>query len=44
MQKKSIGKLSKLAVPLVTKGRFFKEKKTDLRNTYKCNLGCPDNL
>ena len=35
MQKKSIGKLSKLAVPLVTKGRFFKEKKTDLRNDFQ---------
>ena len=28
MQKKSIGKLSKFAVPLVSKGRFFREKKT----------------
>ena len=35
MQKKSIGKLSKLAVPLVTKGRFFREKKTDLRNDFQ---------
>ncbi len=35
MQKKSIEILSKLAVPLVTKGRFFKEKKTDLRNDFQ---------
>ena len=35
MQKKSIGKLSKFAVPLVTKGRFFREKKTDLRNDFQ---------
>lgn len=35
MQKKSIEKLSKLAVPLVTKGRFFREKKTDLRNDFQ---------
>ena len=35
MQKKSIGKLSKLAVPLVSKGRFFREKKTDLRNDFQ---------
>ena len=35
MQKKSIGKLSKFAVPLVSKGRFFKEKKTDLRNDFQ---------
>jgi dGTPase len=35
MQKKIIGKLSKLAVPLVSKGRFFREKKTDLRNDFQ---------
>ena len=35
MQKKSIEKLSKLAVPLVSKGRFFREKKTDLRNDFQ---------
>ncbi len=35
MQKKSIGKLSKFAVPLVSKGRFFKEEKTDLRNDFQ---------
>ena len=35
MQKKSIGKLSKFAVPLVSKGRFFKERKTDLRNDFQ---------
>ena len=35
MQKKSIGKLSKFAVPLVSKGRFFREKKTDLRNDFQ---------
>ena len=35
MQKKSIGKLSKLAVPFVSKGRFFREKKTDLRNDFQ---------
>ena len=35
MQKKSIGNLSKLAVPLKSKGRFFKEKKTDLRNDFQ---------
>ena len=35
MQKKSIEKLSKFAVPLVSKGRFFKEKKTDLRNDFQ---------
>ncbi len=35
MQKNSIGKLSKFAVPLVSKGRFFKEKKTDLRNDFQ---------
>ena len=35
MQKKSILKLSKFAVPLVSKGRLFKEKKTDLRNDFQ---------
>jgi len=35
MQKKSIVKLSKFAVPLVSKGRLFKEKKTDLRNDFQ---------
>ncbi len=35
MQKKSIGKLSKFAVPLKSRGRFFKEKKTDLRNDFQ---------
>jgi dGTPase len=35
MQKKSIGKLSKFAVPFVSKGRFFREKKTDLRNDFQ---------
>ena len=35
MQKKSIGNLSQFAVPLKSKGRFFKEKKTDLRNDFQ---------
>tara|TARA_B100000963_G_scaffold197639_1_gene171981 strand:+ start:1090 stop:2226 length:1137 start_codon:yes stop_codon:yes gene_type:complete len=35
MQKKSIVKLSKFAVPLVSRGRFFREKKTDLRNDFQ---------
>tara|TARA_B100000963_G_scaffold245229_1_gene214693 strand:- start:6879 stop:8018 length:1140 start_codon:yes stop_codon:yes gene_type:complete len=35
MQKKSIVKLSKFAVPLVSKGRFYQEKKTDLRNDFQ---------
>jgi dGTPase len=35
MQKKSIEKLSKFAVPLVSKGRFFREKKTGLRNDFQ---------
>ena len=35
MQKKSIEKLSKFAVPHVSKGRFFREKKTDLRNDFQ---------
>ena len=35
MQKKSIGNLSKFAVPLRSRGRFFKERKTDLRNDFQ---------
>ncbi|MDC0937821.1 deoxyguanosinetriphosphate triphosphohydrolase [Pelagibacteraceae bacterium] len=35
MQKKSINKLSKLAVPFNSKGRFYKEKKTSLRNDFQ---------
>jgi dGTPase len=35
MQKKSINKLSKLAVPLNSNGRFYKEKKTVLRNDFQ---------
>ncbi|MDC0943389.1 dNTP triphosphohydrolase, partial [Pelagibacteraceae bacterium] len=35
MQKKSISKLSKLAVPFTSSGRFYKEKKTSLRNDYQ---------
>ena len=35
MQKKTITKLSKLAVSLKSKGRFFKEKKTLLRNDFQ---------
>ncbi len=35
MQKKSIVNLSKFAVPLKSKGRFFNEKKTDLRNDFQ---------
>ena len=35
MQKKSIEKLAKFAVPLVSKGRFFREKKTNLRNDFQ---------
>ena len=35
MQKKSIVKLSKFAVPFVSKGRFYREKKTDLRNDFQ---------
>jgi dGTPase len=35
MQKKSIKNLSKFAVPLKSSGRFFKEKKTDLRNDFQ---------
>ena len=35
MQKKSIENLSKFAVPLKSRGRFFKENKTDLRNDFQ---------
>ena len=35
MQKNSIIKLSKLAVPLKSKGRFYKDKKTDLRTDFQ---------
>ena len=35
MQKKSIENLSKFAVPFKSRGRFFKEKKTDLRNDFQ---------
>jgi len=35
MQKKTIGNLSKLAVPLKSKGRFFSEIKTSLRNDFQ---------
>jgi dGTPase len=35
MQKKSIIKLSKLAVPLLSKSRFFNEKKTFIRNDFQ---------
>ena len=35
MQKNSIQTLSKLAVPLKSKGRFFKEKKTSLRTDFQ---------
>jgi len=35
MQKKQLVKLSKLAVPLQSKGRFFKEKKNKLRNDFQ---------
>ena len=35
MQKNSIQSLSKLAVPLKTKGRFFKEQKTYLRSDFQ---------
>ena len=35
MQKNSIQTLSKLAVPLESKGRFFKEKKTHLRSDFQ---------
>ena len=35
MQKKSINKLSKLAIPFASEGRFNKEKKTNLRNDFQ---------
>ena len=35
MQKKSINKLSKLAVPLLSRSRFFNEKKTFIRNDFQ---------
>ncbi len=35
MQKKSIRNLSKFAVPLKSKGRFFRENKNDLRNDFQ---------
>jgi len=35
MQKKQLTKLSKLAVPIQSKGRFFKEKKNNLRNDFQ---------
>ncbi len=35
MQKNSIQSLSKLAVPLKSKGRFFKEKKTSFRSDFQ---------
>ena len=35
MQKKIISNLSKLAVPIQSKGRFFKETKTNLRNDFQ---------
>ena len=35
MQKNSIQTLSKLAIPLKTKGRFFKEQKTHLRSDFQ---------
>ena len=35
MQKKIINKLSKLAVPLRSKGRYYKEKKTNLRDDFQ---------
>ena len=35
MQKNSIQLLSKLAVPLVSKGRFFREKQTSLRTDFQ---------
>jgi dGTPase len=35
MQKKTIEKLAKFAVPLRSSGRFFKEKRTDLRNDFQ---------
>ena len=35
MQKKSINKLSRLAVPISSKGRYYKETKTSLRNDFQ---------
>ena len=35
MQKKSINKLSKIAVPIKSKGRYYIEKKTLLRNDFQ---------
>jgi len=35
MQKKSIIKLSKLAVPFTSRGRYFREKKTSFRNDFQ---------
>ena len=35
MQKKTMNNLSKLAVPIHSKGRFFKEVKTSLRNDFQ---------
>ena len=35
MQKKSIGKLASFAVPLTSRGRFFMEKRTNLRNDFQ---------
>ena len=35
MQKKSIEKLAKFAVPLVSRGRFFEEKRNSLRNDFQ---------
>ena len=35
MQKKTMSNLSKLAVPILSKGRFFKEIKTNLRNDFQ---------
>ena len=35
MQKKIMKNLSKLAVPIQSKGRFFKEIKTSLRNDFQ---------
>jgi dGTPase len=35
MQKKSINKLSKLAIPIRSRGRFYNEKKTSLRNDFQ---------
>ena len=35
MQKNSIHSLSKLAIPLKSKGRFFNENKTNLRSDFQ---------